>query len=87
MERKQLIYDIAKTYICKYTCATMADSWGTVVYERNEADDELFEHINSHHITQDEMREAVNQIENEAKESGSACIYDKELFSTKFFRK
>lgn len=87
MDRKKLIYNIAKTYICKYTCATMADSWGTVVYERNEANDELFKQINENHIMEDEMREAVIQIENEAQEKGNACIYASDLFSTKFFRK
>ena len=87
MERKDLILKIAKTYICKYTCATMADSWGTVVYERNEANDELFKQINENHITEDEMREAVIQIEKEAQEKGTACIYASDLFSTRFFRK
>ena len=64
----------------------MADSLTDVVKEQGEANDELFKHINAHHITQDEMLEAINQIEKEAQEKGSACIYDRELFSTKFFR-
>lgn len=84
--RQGLIKQIAKTYITKYTCAMMADRFADVEKETAEANDKLFIEINELHITKSEMKKAVEEIEKESAKSGTACLYDKDLFSTKFFR-
>ncbi len=86
MERKDLVYDIAKHYICKYTCAVMSDIPGQFKFEADLANDWLFQQINNNHITKEEFKEAVEKIEQEAAENGTACVYANDLFSTKFFR-
>lgn len=86
MERKELIYKIAKEYTCKYTCAIMSDTPGVYQAESAEANDWLFMKINEHHITKDELKEAIEICEEEAAALGTACVYDGQLFSTKFFR-
>lgn len=86
MERKDLIYKIAKEYTCKYTCAIMCDIPGGYEIEAEEANDWLFKQINEHHITKDEFKEAIEKCEAEAVAKGTACVTDSKLFSTKFFR-
>lgn len=84
--RQGLIKQIAKQYVEKYTCATMADSLTDVVKEQGEANDWLFTKINELHIQKDEFQKAIDQCKIEAAEHGTACWYDARLFSTKFFR-
>ena len=87
MERKELVLNIAKRYICKYTCGVMADRLADYEAETAEADDWVFTQINENHITKEEFEEAVDKVAEEAKEQGTACCYANDLFSTKFFRK
>lgn len=84
--RKNLVRDIAHEYVNKYTCAIMSDTPGVYQAEAAEANDWLFMKINEHHITKDELKEAIEICEEEAADLGTACVYDGQLFSTKFFR-
>ena len=81
------VKEVAKQYVIKYTCATMADWMNQMKKEQEEANDWLFTKINELHITMEEFEKAIDECEKEAIENGSPCCYAADIFSTKFFRK
>lgn len=81
------VKEVAKQYVIKYTCATMADWINEIKREQAAANDWLFTKINELHITMEEFEKAIDECEKEAIAEGTACCYAGDIFSTTFFRR
>jgi len=68
--------EIVKRYVCKYTCACMADRLGEMESEQKEAITWMNNQKKEHNISNEDIKEALKIIEKESKENGEACCYN-----------
>lgn len=79
-DRKQQIQDIVSIYVNRFTSAVMSDM--ALVEEKRycqEANNWMRAQISANGITKEEMREALEACEENARAKGTACVYDLDM--------
>lgn len=77
--RQQQVQDIVDVYVNKYTCGAMADRLADAEKECKEANLWLKAQCSANNITNEELYTALCKAEQDAKEKGTACMYDLEI--------
>ena len=78
--RHRLVYEVVDEYVSHYTCAAMADDYGTVVGEQKDANEWLELKVKEYAISKYELNEALNRVVKERKEDGNACLFSARMF-------
>ena len=78
--RQDLVKFIVDRYVVAFTCAEMADRYGTVLAEQAEANEWMLGKKKEFGISNEELRVALDSIERDAKAKGSAMCYSIKVF-------
>lgn len=76
-DRKQQIQDIAAIYTNRYTAACMCDSMADEERYCAEANEWMLAQKAANNITNEELQEAIWDLEKKAQNEGQAFAYDK----------
>lgn len=68
--------EIIEKYISDYTCATMAERYGQVLYEQEEANKECLAKIKESGYSKEEVEKMLNEVGEERMKKGWGCWYN-----------